>query len=103
MRVPTLLQRGGLRRILVLLAGLVVVWRWWPPRFACTKHLFAIGHARLGQVSKALVVASMEKDDTSWIQTHLSDWIVYRYVVDTPSAQYTVPQNKGREAMVYLR
>lgn len=51
---------------------------------------------------KVLVVASMEKDDTTWIEEHLPDWQLVRYVVDNPSAQYTVPKNKGREAMVYL-
>jgi hypothetical protein len=50
-----------------------------------------------------LIVASVEKDDTSWLDQHLSDWVVYRYIVDNTAAQYTVPKNKGREAMAYLR
>lgn len=53
-------------------------------------------------IPKALVVASMEKDETSWIHTHLSDWQVSRFVVDSESTHFTVPKNKGREAMVYL-
>jgi hypothetical protein len=52
--------------------------------------------------SKALVVASLEKDNTSWLYDHLSDWKVERFVVDNSSARLTVPQNKGRKAMVYL-
>ncbi len=51
---------------------------------------------------KVLVVASMKKDDTTWIQKYLPDWTLVRYVVDRPTAQYAVPLNKGREAMVYL-
>lgn len=52
--------------------------------------------------TKALVVASVEADDTSWIHTHLPDWQVNRYVVNSESTQFQVPKNKGREAMVYL-
>lgn len=52
--------------------------------------------------TKALVVASVEADDTSWIHTHLPDWQVNRYVVNSETTQYQVPKNKGREAMVYL-
>ena len=51
---------------------------------------------------KVFVVASMEKDDTAWISEHLPDWELIRYVVDNPEAEYTVPVNKGREAMTYL-
>jgi Protein of unknown function (DUF3431) len=52
--------------------------------------------------SKAFIVASMKKDDTNWISEFLPDWKLIRYVVDDSKAQYTVPRNKGREAMVYL-
>jgi hypothetical protein len=52
--------------------------------------------------SKTLVVASLENDDTFWLFDHLPDWKVERFVVDNPLARLTVPQNKGREAMVYL-
>ena len=60
-------------------------------------------HPFVIQTTKAFVVASRSQDDTTWLEEHLSDWTVYRYVVDDSQAQYTVPQNKGREAMVYLR
>ncbi|RYP81642.1 hypothetical protein DL770_005850 [Monosporascus sp. CRB-9-2] len=49
-----------------------------------------------------LVVASTKQEDTSWIQKYLPDWYTYKYVVDDPTAPFTVPKNKGREAMVYL-
>jgi hypothetical protein len=53
-------------------------------------------------ISKAFVVASVAKDDISWVRKHLAGWDVKRFIVDSSSAQYTVPENKGREAMVYL-
>ncbi|RYP91391.1 hypothetical protein DL770_002531 [Monosporascus sp. CRB-9-2] len=49
-----------------------------------------------------LVVASMKKEDTSWIQKYLPDWYTHIYVADDPNASLTVPKNRGREAMVYL-
>lgn len=51
---------------------------------------------------QAFVVASLQADDTSWIHEHLPDWYLFRYIVDDKHAEYTVPENKGREAMVYL-
>ena len=51
---------------------------------------------------KRIVVASLEGDDTSWIQRRLPDWPVSRYIVDDDDANHTVAINKGREAMVYL-
>ena len=54
------------------------------------------------QVDKELVVASLEREDTLWIQQYLPDWKTYIYVADNPQAPFTVPENKGREAMVYL-
>lgn len=50
----------------------------------------------------SFVVASKKGDDTTWIDQHLSDWNLVRYMVDDHEAQYTVPENKGRESMVYL-
>lgn len=54
------------------------------------------------QLSKSFVVASIETDDTSWLHQYLAEWDVVRYVADDPKATFTVPQNKGREAMAYL-
>ncbi|KAI0203350.1 hypothetical protein F4808DRAFT_458113 [Astrocystis sublimbata] len=49
-----------------------------------------------------LVVASVRAENTSWFHTYLPSWHKNIYVADDPSAAFTVPQNKGREAMVYL-
>ncbi|KAJ5831759.1 hypothetical protein N7474_000070 [Penicillium riverlandense] len=51
---------------------------------------------------KALVVASMKDDDTSWLYEFFPDWTKSIYVVDDKQAPLTVAQNKGRESMVYL-
>lgn len=48
------------------------------------------------------VVASMKQDDTSWFKKYIPRWKANVYIVDDPKAALTVPQNKGREAMVYL-
>lgn len=49
-----------------------------------------------------IVVASLKKEDTSWLSTHLPEWKANVYVVDDSKAHLTVPMNKGHEAMVYL-
>ncbi|KAK8129697.1 hypothetical protein PG999_002077 [Apiospora kogelbergensis] len=50
-----------------------------------------------------IVVASVKSDNTTWFHRHLpSEWQKSIYVVNDPKAPLTVPQNKGREAMVYL-
>jgi Protein of unknown function (DUF3431) len=53
---------------------------------------------------KTVVVARFESEDVSWLEK--SDLPVDKaiYVVDNPSLSpgFTVPQNKGHEAMVYL-
>jgi hypothetical protein len=55
-----------------------------------------------GQVSKAIVVASQTASNTSWVSENVPGWDIVKYVVDDPEAALFVPQNKGREAMVYL-
>lgn len=50
-----------------------------------------------------LVIASTLKDDTTWLKNAFPDWRKFIYVVNDPSAKYTVDVNKGREANVYLR
>lgn len=52
--------------------------------------------------TKALVVASMKGDDTSWLDEFFSDWERNVYVMNDASAQLTVARNKGRESMAYL-
>lgn len=49
-----------------------------------------------------MVVASMKKDNTSWLFEHFPDWQKSVYVVDDGDAELTVGENKGRESMVYL-
>ncbi|CAG8248306.1 unnamed protein product [Penicillium olsonii] len=51
---------------------------------------------------KVMVVASMKKDDTSWLRQNFPDWSKSIYVVDDKHAPLTVAYNKGRESMVYL-
>lgn len=51
---------------------------------------------------QAIVVASLQADETSWIHEHLPEWYLFRYVADDKHAELSVPENKGREAMVYL-
>jgi hypothetical protein len=49
-----------------------------------------------------MVVASMKKENVTWLDDYLLDWKKNIYVVDDPSAELSVPTNKGREAMVFL-
>ena len=54
---------------------------------------------------KVVVMAKMEKQDTSWVVRELPDWQHAIYTVDAshaPSNNLTTPANKGREAMAYL-
>ena len=62
------------------------------------------------KVANALVVASLKKDDNSWledegIQRNLEGWERRIYIVDTEGGgegDLRVPMNRGREGMVYL-
>lgn len=58
--------------------------------------------SRPGSDDLELVVASMKKENVSWLHDYLQDWTKNIYVVDDPTAPLTVPVNKGREAMVFL-
>jgi hypothetical protein len=49
-----------------------------------------------------LVVASQTTDNTTWLKTHFPSWKKAIYLTDVPS-NLSVPVNKGREGMVYLR
>jgi len=54
---------------------------------------------------KAIVMASLESDDTSWVAEWLPDWQRAIYHVnpsDPSSSVLATPVNKGREAMAYL-
>lgn len=52
--------------------------------------------------SVEMVVASMLSENVTWLDNYLVDWKKNIYVVDDPMAKFTVPMNKGREAMVFL-
>lgn len=51
---------------------------------------------------KVLVVSSMKADDTAWLHQYFPDWQRVIYVMDDPTAKYTVARNKGRESTAYL-
>lgn len=50
-----------------------------------------------------LVVASQTTDDTTWLENAFPEWSKEIYVTDDQNAALTVPKNRGREGMVYLR
>lgn len=49
-----------------------------------------------------MVVASLRSENITWLDDYLLDWKKNIYVVDDDDAELKVPQNKGREAMVFL-
>lgn len=49
-----------------------------------------------------MVLASMKRDNTSWLFEEFPEWHKSIYVVDDKDAELTVQTNKGRESMVYL-
>lgn len=49
------------------------------------------------------MVASLIDDDVSWLHAILPEWEKNIYVANNANAALTVPENKGRESMVYLR
>ncbi|KAK8086446.1 hypothetical protein PG994_001420 [Apiospora phragmitis] len=104
--------RSVLGRVVVACAVLVCfswfIWSLYPgyPSFAPTSE--AVVQIPLQQHPPTLrevdvVVASTKSDNTTWFHRHLPpQWQKSIYVVDDPKARLRVPQNKGREAMVYL-
>jgi len=50
----------------------------------------------------AVVVASQRTENATWLSTYFPDWEKNIYTVDDPTAELTVPKNKGRESIVYL-
>jgi hypothetical protein len=103
MSFHTLLQSRSLRRVLFIAAGCITVGLFLRVSFWGEEpDTIPAAVTPESRFAKALVVSSQVKDDTSWLQEHLSNWDIIRYVVDDPAAQFRVPMNKGREAMVYL-
>lgn len=71
--------------------------------FAATRPIFTPGDVKPDhEYQKALIVASIRAEDTSWVAEDLPDIDTYVYVNDDPNANLTVPSNKGHEAMTYL-
>ena len=55
-----------------------------------------------GTKRKAIVVASMKKEHTAWVEENLQDWEANIYVVDDKYANHTVLINHGHETAAYL-
>jgi hypothetical protein len=54
-------------------------------------------------LTKSLVIASTKSSNLTWLSSaYNSHWKPHIYVTDDVTASYTVPLNKGNEAMVYL-
>lgn len=49
-----------------------------------------------------MVVASLKTENITWLNNYLLDWKKNIYTVDDHNSELSVPQNKGREAMVFL-
>lgn len=67
-----------------------------------SKHNTGTGHHAGEHGTKAIIVASTSKEDTSWVHEHFPDWQINIYVVDDQHANLTLFRNRGREASVYL-
>ncbi|OCK78479.1 hypothetical protein K432DRAFT_444611 [Lepidopterella palustris CBS 459.81] len=52
--------------------------------------------------SRILVLPKTTDEDIAWIHSELPEVPLAVYEVDNATAEYHVPKNKGREAMVYL-
>ena len=51
----------------------------------------------------AIDVARSDTDSTTWLDEYFSQWEKNIYDVDDEEAYLKIPENKGRESMVYLR
>lgn len=98
--IPILSRPRSLRRLLLGLSVLAVISLVFRGRGS---WLSSQDESPIGSTStKSFIVATQKNDDTAWIEENFPDWNLIRYVVDDSNARYTVPKNKGREAMVYL-
>jgi hypothetical protein len=103
MKIFTLPRRRSLRRLLLALGVFAVISLILRGRASWVRPHDEVPMSHIDRTStKSFIVASRKNDDTTWIEENLPDWDLVRYVVDDPEARYTVPKNKGREAMVYL-
>lgn len=60
------------------------------------------GAPKAGGKRTAVVVASQQSENTTWLDEYFPQWEKNVYRVDDSSAPLHVPKNKGRESMVYL-
>lgn len=97
--------------IIVFLSVACLVWFFYfhgsaldPSRSIYRQHAQSDGRGERipGPDDTEMVVASMKKENLTWLDDYLLDWKKNIYVVDDPYAPLTVPVNKGREAMVFL-
>lgn len=51
----------------------------------------------------SIVIPKTQKEDLKWLQGQIPEAKLVVYEVDNPNAEYKVPKNKGREAMVRER
>lgn len=69
----------------------------WSPN--ATQHVdAAVGSS----VQKSIIVASMKREHTEWINDAFPDWEINTYVANDKTANYTVLRNEGHEASTYL-
>ncbi|KAF2198295.1 hypothetical protein GQ43DRAFT_168457 [Delitschia confertaspora ATCC 74209] len=53
-------------------------------------------------LTSVLIIASIKKEDVSWMESQIPDQDKAVYVADDPSAPLHPPKNKGHEVMIYL-
>jgi len=62
----------------------------------------AAAQATETQIRKAIIAVSTKENDVSWMKEYVPDWQANIYVMDDPTANLTVEQNKGNEGAAYL-
>lgn len=98
---PQRFRANRIARVIVVFLGLSAIVVSLRTSFQSQHIVMPAGQGKEGP-SKTFVVASLEKEDISWLHQYLPEWDISRYVADDPSANLTVPKNKGQEAMTYL-
>ncbi|KAG8207305.1 hypothetical protein GTR04_5318 [Trichophyton interdigitale] len=63
---------------------------------------YVLRAARKDDNTVEMVIASKKSENVTWLHDYLPNWKKNIYVVDNSSAELTIPQDKGREAMVFL-
>ncbi|KAI4161413.1 MAG: hypothetical protein L6R39_000085 [Caloplaca ligustica] len=72
-----------------------------PERSAVTSVLAGSPPAK-SNLSRIVVIPSMQEDDIKWIKTELPSLDVSIYIANNPAAPRHPPKNKGHEVMIYL-